>query len=227
MTRVVRRPRPVSGALAVGGALAAVASVANAPAQLAAVGVSLAGVALLALGVAVFRRGARVVGASVGLLGVLASFGALGVGLALTTAVTQRAELVGLLGVPVLALGVVPLRRRVARRLVSTGVAFVVVGTVLSAATSAASVPASLASLVCAVVAWDAGERAVNLGDQLGADARTWPVELAHSGWSAAVGGASVGLALALFEMDVTGVPIAGLVLLLAAAVTLMVVLYR
>ncbi|MFC7157948.1 hypothetical protein ACFQPA_21245 [Halomarina halobia] len=228
MTRVVHRPRRLSGGIAVLAALLAVALVADEAEQLAAVGASFAGVAVLALGAALRRRGSRLAGLPVALAGLAASLAAVAVavGVALTDGVTARGELVGLLGVPLLALGLVPISRRAARRLISAGFALVVVGTVFSATVGGASTLSLLGSLVAAVVAWDAGERAINLGDQLGTDARTWPVELAHSGATAAFGCVSVALALALSEANVTGVPLAGLALLLGAAVTLMVVLY-
>jgi hypothetical protein len=84
-----------------------------------------------------------------------------------------------------------------------------------------------LVSLAAAIVAWDAGEQAINVGEQLGRTARTWPSEVVHSLGSTVYGALSVGTAVVLFQADVTGLPLESLLLLLAAAVVLMVALYR
>lgn len=84
-----------------------------------------------------------------------------------------------------------------------------------------------LASLAAAVVAWDAGEQAINLGEQLGRNARTWSVEVSHTAGTTAFGGLAIGAAMTIHRADVTGLPIESLLLLLAAAVVLMVALYE
>lgn len=231
MTRVVYRPTRLSSTVAVLAACASVAFVATATGQLLAVGTALGGVVVLALGAALYRRGFWFLGLPIALVGLAVSLSAIGVGFVMTesTRITERAELVGLLGIPLVALGVLPLHKRVARRLVSAGLVFLVVGAVLSGmlhGTGLVPLPL-LASLAAAVVAWDAGEQAINLGEQLGRSARTWPVEVSHTGGTVVFGGLSIGTAMTLYGANVTGLPIETLLLLLAAAVVLMVALYK
>ena len=233
MTRVVYRPSRVSSAVAVLAAAGSVAALAKVPEQYLAVAVALGGVLVLALGAAVYRRGYRLLGLPVALAGVIAAFGGFGVGVALLgsyeASFTLRGELLGLLGVPFVALGVLPVHRRLSRRLVSLGFVFLVLGVVFTGTvngTGTDPVPL-LAAMVAAIVAWDAGEQAINVGRQLGRSARTWPAELSHSGGTAVFGGLSVGAGLVLFGIDVTGLPLSSLLLLLGAALVLMVALYK
>ncbi|MFC5973841.1 hypothetical protein ACFPYI_21165 [Halomarina salina] len=233
MTRVVYHPSRVSSAIAVLAAAASVAALAKVPEQYTAVGISLGGVLVLALGVAVYRWGYRFLGLPIALVGVAVSFAGFGVGVvqlgSYEASFTLRGELLGLLGVPFVALGVVPVHRRLARRLVSLGFVFLVLGVVFTGAvngTGTDPIPL-LAGMVAAIVAWDAGEQAINVGRQLGRSARTWPAELSHSGGTAAFGGISVGAGLVLFDVDVTGLPLESLLLLLGAAVVLMIALYK
>ena len=231
MSRIVYRPTRISGAVAVLAAAVSVGAVANAPGQLTAVGVAVSGVAVMAVGAAIHRRGFWFLGLPVALLGLAAALSALGVGIATTssTRLTERAELVGVLGLPFLGLGLLQVHRRLARRLVSLGLVFLVLGAILGGmfnGTGLDPVPL-LVSLAAALIAWDAGEQAINAGEQLGRTARTWPSEVVHSAGSIAFGGLSVAAAVALFRADVTGLPVESLLLLLAAAVVLMIALYR
>lgn len=231
MTRVVYRPTRVSGTVAIFAAAASVAAIANTPGQLTALGVAVGGVALMAVGVAIHRRGFWFLGLPVALVGLAAALAAVGVGITMipSTRLTERVELVGVLAFPFLALGILQVHSRIDRRLVSLGLVFLVVGVILSGmfnGTGTDPVPL-LVSLAAAVVAWDAGEQAINVGEQLGRAARTWPSEIAHSLGSVIYGGLGVGAGVVLFRADVTGLPIESLVLLLAAAVVLMVALYR
>ena len=233
MTRVVYHPSRVSSVLAVLAAAASVALLAKVPEQHLAIAVSLGGALVLALGAAVYRRGYHLLGLPVALVGAVAAFAGFGVGFALLGSYeanfTFRGELLGLLGVPFVALGVLPVHRRLSRRLVSLGFTFLVLGVVFTGTvngTGTDPVPL-LAAMVAAVVAWDAGEQAINVGRQLGRAARTWPTELSHSGGTVVFGGLSVVAGLVLFGIDVTGLPLASLLLLLGAAVVLMVALYK
>ena len=233
MTRVVYRPSRVWSVIAVLAAAGSVAALAKVPEQYMGVGVALGGVLVLALGAALYRRGYRLLGLPVALVGVVVAFAGFGVSVALlgsyTASFTLRGEMLGLLGVPFVALGVLPVHRRLSRRLVSLGFVFLVLGVVFTGAvngTGTDPIPL-LAAMVAAIVAWDAGEQAINVGRQLGRAARTWPSELSHSGGTAVFGGLSVGAGLVLFGVDVTGLPLESLLLLLGAAVVLMIALYK
>ncbi|MWG33222.1 DUF7519 family protein [Halomarina oriensis] len=233
MTNVVYRPSRVSSAIAVLAAAGCVAAVGSVPEQYTGIAVTLGGVLVLALGTALYNRGIRFLGFPVALVGLLVAFGGFAVGVALVgsyqASLTLRGELLGLLGVPFIALGVVPLSRRLSRRLVSLGFALLVIGVVFVGAfngTGTDPLPL-LVGMVAAIVAWDAAEQAINLGNQLGTRARTWPSELSHSGGTTLFGGVGIGAGLVMINVNVTDLPLASLLLLLGAALVLMVALYK
>jgi hypothetical protein len=142
--------------------------------------------------------------------------------------VSARLELVtGLLGITLVGLGVRPISHRFARRFVSAGLAALVVGVALTGLLQRATPLALLTATAGAILAWDVAEHGISLGEQLRTDARTWPVELTHAGVTAVYGGLLVGVATLLYGDGDAALPLGALVLLLAAAVTLMAVSYR
>lgn len=140
----------------------------------------------------------------------------------------QSVELVpGLVGMALVGLGVRPLRRRFARRFVSAGLAAMVVGVALVGIFEAAGPLGLLGATAAAIAAWDGAEHGISLGEQLRTDAETRSVELLHTGATSAYGAVAVVVALVIYENGTTGLPLSALVLLLAAAITLMALLYR
>ncbi|MFC4357945.1 hypothetical protein ACFO0N_08275 [Halobium salinum] len=225
---VDRRPARVAASVAVVAALLSVVAVADGGSQRVAIGVGAAGLLLLG-GTALARdRGLRLVAVLVGVAGVVGVLGGVGAGATLPATTTLKAEVpLGLLGAGLLALGLVPVREGWSRRLVSVGTALLVCNVVLSGIVHGADALPLLAAFTASVVAWDVGEHAINVGEQLGARARTWPVELGHAGATSLFGGAAVAVALWVRGLDVTGVPLAGLLLLVGAAIVLLVALYN
>lgn len=221
-----RDPLVLSSALSVVAALVAGRLIATGPAQRSAlliVAVSLVG---LGAGVRLFRRRHRLLG------GLLAGGGAVGALFAFTVGrggtLAQQMELYPVLvGPVVLVLGLAPVRRGWERLFVTTGSAIVLVGIVVSGIVQGASTMALLMAGVATVVAWDFGEQAVNVSHHVGTEAQTWPVELTHGAASLFVGAAAVGLALVVTGAEVTGVPLAGLGVLLGATVVLTSALYN
>lgn len=225
---VTRRPTAVGSSIAVVAALVAVGLVGTTSAQRLALGVDTAGIVVLALGGVAWHRGHRLVGGVVAVAGIGISLASVGVVLTQGETVSERVEILpGLLGPLFVACGVLPLWKRFARTFVSVGAAFVVVTLGLSGLVHSAEMMPLLWSFTATVVAWDAGEQAINLGEQLGNDARTWPVELSHSGATAVYGGLAVAAAVGFHDLDVTGVPLVGLFALFGAAVLLLVGLYN
>lgn len=95
------------------------------------------------------------------------------------------------------------------------GVLFVAV---ILGATQGGSVESTLLGAVAAVVAWDIGQSAIDLGEQLGREADTTRLEAVHAGTSTLVGLVTVTFAYALYVFAAGGQPVAAVVLLLAAA---------
>jgi len=160
------------------------------------------------------------------------------VGAALVVAALVRAETLvdprhriavvpGIVGTALVGLGVRPVSDRFARRFVSAGLAACLVGVALAGVFRAAGPPRLLGAAVAAVVAWDLAEHGISLGEQLRTDAETRAVELVHGAATAAYGAVLVAVALVLYEHGATGLSLGTLLLLLAAAVTLLALLYR
>lgn len=223
---VGRRPTRVSaalGALAVAGGTVLVGG-SGGPA----VGVVLVGLAAMVLGDELRAGGQRVQS--------LLAFGAGGVvALAGVSAGAVLADdlpgmlraLPGLLGVLALGAGVAPVRGQGSRRLVKIGAGLVLVSVLVTGVFRAAPPGTLVAGAAAAVVGWDLGEHAINVGEQLGRTASTWRTEGVH-----AVGGGLVAITALLTSNLVEGVGSSGLslpalALLLVAVVLLSIALHE
>ncbi|NHN42230.1 hypothetical protein G9C85_11420 [Halorubellus sp. JP-L1] len=82
-----------------------------------------------------------------------------------------------------------------------------------------------LTATVGAVVAWDAGQNAISLGEQLGRDADTARAEVAHSAATIGLGATTVGVAYVLYQFAGGNRPLSAVVLLLVAVAVLLNVL--
>ena len=124
--------------------------------------------------------------------------------------------LVAVAGVPFLLYGVL----RGSRRGVSLG-AFAVFGGVVLAGIVGAPPGPLLVGTAATVIAWDLGEQAINVGEQLGREARTVRGELVHAASGTVVGGLAIAAGYGVFALATGGQPLAALVLLLVAAIAL------
>lgn len=221
------RPTRVASLLAVLAAGGAVGAVATLPAQRAAILTVIGAVIVFGAADVLIRRGYRPLGGVVGLVGVGMVVVGMGLGFTFTSGYTPRAELLpGLVGIAVLGVGVLGPHRALSRRLVSAGLVLLLIGVVLSGLVKGADAAGLLAAVALAVVAWDAGEHAISLGEQLGREARTWPVEAMHVATSGLVGASGAAGALVLAGLVGTRrIPLGGLVVMLAAVVLLLVAL--
>jgi len=118
------------------------------------------------------------------------------------------------LGAFVLVIGVARGRPRA----VTLGVATLFAGLLLAGATGARP-PALLLGAVGAAVAYDAGQYAIRLGEQLRAGAPTARAELVHVGATATVATATAGVGALVFRVGTGGQPSTALVALLLATV--------
>lgn len=89
---------------------------------------------------------------------------------------------------------------------------------VLAAGFEGGSVEATLVGTVACVVAWDLGQCAIDLGEQLGREADTARLEAIHVASSVLIGVVTVSVGYALYVVAAGGQPAAALVLLLLAA---------
>ncbi|WP_276271359.1 DUF7519 family protein [Haloarcula litorea] len=123
-------------------------------------------------------------------------------------------------GVCTLAVGVVV----GSRRAVTVGAAVQTVG-VLAAGVAGTPAWLALAAGVAALVAWDVGGTAVDLGVQLGADADSRRLELVHAGATTLVGTATATVGYLAYQVQVGRRPVTAPVLLVVAALCLAVAL--
>lgn len=227
MTDHIARPLTVSTGLAVFAGLLAVLFVANAPTQLVALLFAVIGLTVLAVGLEGWHLGYRLLAVLPLLVGVAGVFMALGWGLVGTRGTTPKLELLpGILGLAVLVVGLAATPRRYERGVVNAGTGLLLFGVFLSGLVNGAATVALLAATAATIVAWDCGEQAINLGEHVGRQARTWPVELAHGGGAALVGGVGVLVTSVVFGVGVSGIPLLGLTTLLGALVVLATALY-
>lgn len=221
-----RDPLPLGSALSVLSAAIAVALVATASVQRTALVAVVGGVAALAIGIRFARGDHRLVGGllvTAGLAGVLAGFVH-----GRTASTALRFEVYpAFVGLLLLGLGLAPVRRGWERWFVTAGTGGVLVAVVTSGVVQGTSTMPILLAGVATVAAWDLGEQAVNLSTHVGTAARTHRAELVHGGAAAVVGVCVVAVALFVQNAQVTGVPLAGLGVLLGAAVVLTTALYN
>jgi hypothetical protein len=148
-------------------------------------------------------------GASLALLAGL--FGVLGTGLGVLAAAAP-----GLAGLLVLGAGLY----RGSRRLVSAGAVVLLLGVLLAGI--GGGPPAGLVvGTLGALLAWDYGENAITLGEQLGREADTRRAELVHAAAALGVGAVGSGVVYGVYLAASGGRPVTALVFLLIGVVLL------
>jgi hypothetical protein len=155
------------------------------------------------------------------LLAVLAGVGSVVVGTspAGTSALVPLA--VGGLGLLLLTQGLL----QATRNWLAAGAVVLVGATALAAFTAADPLPA-LGGVALAFVAWDCGEYAVGLGEQVGRRGATLRQELRNAGANVAVAVVAVGVGWTTLAVAPGGVPVVALVVLAAGLVLLFVLLW-
>lgn len=143
-------------------------------------------------------------------------------GIAVIAIATPLAVAIGIASVLILATGLAT----GSRQTVSLGAGGLLAGVIVAALQHAPPEPL-LVGTVAAVIAWDTGEHAINVGEQLGRAADTRRCELAHFATTTLVGITAVIFGYVVFRLASGGQPVTALVLLLVAAVALMSVLHN
>lgn len=221
---VDERPPPVASALAVLLAVGVVALVGDTATQRFALAGTVGGVVLVFFG---GRLPDGVAGNLIAVVGLGVAGASVVYGATAATGYGQLTELLpGLAGVVLLGLGVLPVHGRYAGWVVSAGLGALLAGVALSGMFARSTPVELLVAGTLAVLAWDVAIHGIGLGRQLGGDARTWPVELVHAGATACYGGGIVVVGAVVYDLGASGLPLATLVLLLVAAITLTVALY-
>lgn len=108
-----------------------------------------------------------------------------------------------------------------ARRSIGYGLFSLAIGIVIAGVSGVDPISLVLSTLL-AVLSWDAGRYAITIGEQLGRDAETTRIELAHTALNATVGIAGTGLGYATYLVVSGGQPVLAVILLLSGAVVLL-----
>ena len=223
-TTATQRPTRVASALAVGIALLAMWKLGASSFALV---FELVGVTALAGGVGLWRRDWLISGALTGFVGVAGVVGALAIAFSGIARLSGFIRLIpGLFGVFVLALALVPVRGAGSRTLVKVGSALVFVGVLASGIFNAVTLGTLLVAGAATVVAWDAGEHAINVGEHLGRGRDTREIELVHVAGTGVAAFVAVEAAKFSGGVGPSGLSLASLVLLLVAVVLLAVALH-
>ncbi|WP_335998591.1 DUF7519 family protein [Halorientalis halophila] len=222
---VDHRPSSLGSVLAVTLAALSTALVATDPLQNRSLAVVLLGVLVLGVGYRGREGALPTVRLGLGLAVVFA-----GIWLSISADLGRIADaelLPGLYGLTVLGLGLLPIREGWETKLATLGVALVLVTVLFSGITRDAGLVPILAATVAAVAAWDAARHAITLGEQVGRSAVEPIAELAHLGATTGVGVATVALAVTVWRLQITDVPLLALVCLLGAGAALLFVVYE
>ncbi|QLG60377.1 DUF7519 family protein [Halorarum salinum] len=193
----------------------------NGTARLALVG-QLATLGVLAGGFALFRRDHRPLGVVAAFVGLVAWVGALAVAATATADLGEAlVSLPGMAGLLALALALAPLRGSGSRGLLKLGAAGVTLSVLAAGLFGSVPLRTLLVCGAATFLAWDLGENAVNVGEQLGRRATTRRLEAAHGAGSLLVGGVAVGAGTVVSDVGSSGLPLPALALLLASVLLL------
>lgn len=121
-----------------------------------------------------------------------------------------------LLGLLFVTVGVV----RGTRRFVTIGGFALLVG-ILAGSLVSAPPELLIPGAIATVLAWDFGEQAINVGEQLGREADTQTLEIMHAASSTVVGVAAGGIGYGMYLAGSGGQPMTALVFLLIAVLAL------
>jgi hypothetical protein len=224
---VRKRPRPLGAAIAVGCGALAVAYLGTESAVRIGLAGQLFAIAVLYVGAERLRDGHRFSGGALSLVSlplILAVAPALAAILGRPEAAIDVVP--GVVGVAVLGVGVRSLSHGGSRWLVKLGTGLVFVAGLLSVLLNEAGFGALLVVVVLAVIAWDAGETAINVGRQLGREASAWRIQMVHVGATGLVGVGGIYLTRAADGIDAASASLPRLTAYVIAIVLLAVALH-
>ncbi|WP_276253043.1 DUF7519 family protein [Halomontanus rarus] len=181
-----------------------------------------AGIVVFVGGVVFRRRGRRIAGRTLTLVGGVVAGSALvgAVALSLSLPVALAVLSCGI-GVASLTLAVFPVIPKWERTLALTGATLVFVGVTANAVVGDLPVWRSATAVTMVFLAWDGAERAIALGERIGDGAETASVELTGTATSTIVALAAIGLTVAVSRLPTGNSPSspAALALLLVATI--------
>lgn len=219
---VRKRPRPLGGLVAVCAATAAIALVGTELVVRAGLAVQVGALAVTWLGFERVRDGHRLTGFTVAVVGAAVAVGVPGVVTVLLGSPQAFLDVLpGGLGLFLLGLGVTSFVGGGSRWLVKLGSGLVFVAALVSVLLHELRFGTLLWVVVLTVFAWDAGETAINVGSQLGRDARAWSVQTTHLLGTGIVAIGGVSLVRAVRGIGTSGMSLSSFAMLVVAVVLL------
>ena len=183
---------------------------------------------LVAAGLALKRRGTALTGTILAVVGAVTSLVAIALAVAESNGLGELLwVLAGVLGVTLLGFALVPVRGSGTRWLVKAGAGGVFLAVLVAGLFRDATFGSLLLAMVGTVLAWDAGEHAIDVGRQLGRTTSTWRLDLAHVGATAAVGLGGVLAAHVAAGIRTGGLSLSAYAVLFVALVALTLALHR
>lgn len=212
------RPAVPSAAVAVPVAVGVMLSLGARESVLAALAVQGGGLVVVGVGVAGGRRGLRKLGAALAVVGA----GAIVWGVVIFADAQHALSytlrfLPGLVGVPLLVGALLPVRRSGSRLVCKLGTGGVFLTVVLTGLFQAVGELHVLVAAVATIVAWDAADNAVGIGEHLGRAATAWRLQATHTTGTAVVGLAGVAAIYLVRHVAASDLSLAGFVLLFVA----------
>lgn len=217
---VGKRPSVPAAGAAVVTAAAVVASLVP-PDGHPALAVELVGIAVFAGGYAIVRRDWRTTGVLVAAVGLVVWIGGLALLAGLGGLRLQIESLPGAVGLGVVALGLIPYRGTGSRGAVKAGAGLLYASVLAVGLFADATLGTLLLAGVGTVVAWDAGEHAIGVGEGIGRRATTRRLDAAHVGGSLVVGAGAVVAGRVVADLGSPSGSLTSLAILLVAVVLL------
>lgn len=226
-SKITKHPSYAGSGIALVAALCVTGLITSSPLQLTVVGIEALGIFMLLCSGLVRQRGRRITGLLLLITGSIIVCLSLGLSVVFPMGLIERGALIGGVFSPVLVLlGLYPLRVEWSRNLTGLGTALLSSSVVISEWVTQMGQVQLLLAVLLTVLAWDAAEQAITLGNDVGRGARTVAVSITHTTGSLAVGLLALTVAIGLYGRTPSSIPIAALVLLFGAVLLLLLALY-
>lgn len=217
-SRITTYPSHASGSIALLAALCATGFSTSQPLQLTIVGIEAIGAFILLGSSVVQQRGRRMSGLALLLAGSIIVCLALGLGVVFPVGLLERSALLsGIVGPVLVVLAMYPLRATWSRSLTGLGTILLISGVMIRGWLAQIDQIPLLGAVLMTILAWDAAEQAITLGDDVGRGARTFVVSIAHTLSSLAIGLLAITVATGIYGMAPVTIPLGAVALLLSA----------
>lgn len=221
-----KEPTQASSVVAVVLAVSATGLSVATPSQVLPIGVEAFGLLVFLIGKTVRQHNYRIIGSGLVFLGMSIVWLSLGLVAVFPIGLLMRATLcLGMVGTAILTVGLAPLRIAWTRQLLSIGVGILIISIIGIGIVKKTVHFRLIGAMTTAVMAWDAGEQAISLGEHVGRSADTVTVEIIHLLGSGAIGATAITLSILIYGTTASEIPFVSLALLLCGTIVLLLAL--